>query len=182
MSIYADCCVLYLRYLSPAECVTKTIYYCAIDSRHELISSLWSASLKGNGVKRARARDRRMRKSIRLSQRFSFYLISRSLPNDCMTTTLLLTMSVSLSVPGSSRHFTLQWNPTLVASLFKGYPHLRDNTVWSQIFSGFSNVKNPLFKEPLFKGYSDLRDKFLKISLILGKFDEFWQQKNGILR
>ena len=64
-----------------------------------------------------------------------------------------------------------------MAPLFKGYPHLRDNTVWSQIFSGFSNVKKPLFKEPLFKGYSDLRDKFLKISLIsgeiLGKLDEF---------
>ena len=71
----------------------------------------------------------------------------------------------------------IQWNPTLVAPLFKGYPHLRDNTVWSQNFSGFSNVKKPLFKEPLFKGYLDLRDKFLKISLIsgeiLGKFDEF---------
>ena len=64
-----------------------------------------------------------------------------------------------------------------MAPIFKGYPHLRDNTVWSQNFSGFSNVKKPLFKEPLFKGYSDLRDKFLKISLIsgeiLGKFDEF---------
>ena len=66
-----------------------------------------------------------------------------------------------------------------MAPLFKGYPHLRDNTVWSRIFSGFSNVKKPLFKEPLFKGYSDLRDKFLKISLIsgeiLGKFDGFWE-------
>ena len=74
----------------------------------------------------------------------------------------------------------VQWNPTLVAPLFKGYPHLRDNTVWSRIFSGFFNVKKPLFKEPLFKGYSDLRDKFLKISLksgeILGKFDGFYKK------
>ena len=71
----------------------------------------------------------------------------------------------------------IQWNPTLVAPLCKGYPHLRDNTVWSQIFSGFSNVKKPPFKEPLFKGYSDLRDKFLKISLmsreILGNLTDF---------
>ena len=66
----------------------------------------------------------------------------------------------------------VQWNPILVALLFKGYPHLRDNTVWSQIFSGSSNVKKPLFK-----GYSDLIDNFLKISLIsgeiLGTFDGF---------
>ena len=74
-------------------------------------------------------------------------------------------------------YLNIQCNPTLVAPLFKGYPHLRDNTVWSRIFSGFSNVKKPLFLEPLFKGYSDLRDKFLKISLvsreIRGNFDEF---------
>ena len=57
-----------------------------------------------------------------------------------------------------------------MAPLFKGYPHFRDNTVLSQIFSGFSNVKKPLYKEPLFKGYSDLRDKFLKISLHQKKF------------
>ena len=63
----------------------------------------------------------------------------------------------------------IQWNPTLVTPLFKGYPHLRDSTVWSQFFSGFSNVKKPLFKKPLFKGYSDIRDKFLKISLISGE-------------
>ena len=65
---------------------------------------------------------------------------------------------------------TIPWNPTLVAPLFKGYPHLRDNTVWSRSFSGFSNVKKPLYKEPLFKGYLDLRDKFLKISLHQEKF------------
>ena len=70
--------------------------------------------------------------------------------------------------------FILQWNPTLVASPFKGYPQLRDNTVWSRILSGFSNVQKSLFKVPLFRGYSDLRDKFLKVSLILGKF-RFWE-------
>ena len=70
-----------------------------------------------------------------------------------------------------------------MAPLFKGYPHLRDNTVWSQIFSGFSNVKKPLFKEPLFKGYLDLRDKFLKMSLKLGeilcRFDGYLE-KNAL--
>ena len=84
----------------------------------------------------------------------------------------------TIMVPRMSRWryvvIVVQWNPTSVTPLFKGYPHLRDNTVWSQIFSGFSNVKKPLFK-----GYSDLRDKFLKISLISGeilsKFDGFWK-------
>ena len=36
----------------------------------------------------------------------------------------------------------LQWNPTLVAPLFKGYLHLRDNTVRSRIYSGFCNDEN----------------------------------------
>ena len=33
----------------------------------------------------------------------------------------------------------LQWNPTLVAPLFKGYPHLRD-------FFRLSNIKNRYLK------------------------------------
>ena len=33
--------------------------------------------------------------------------------------------------------FIVRWNPTLVAPLFKGYSHLRDNTFTSLIFESF---------------------------------------------